>query len=79
MQITKPTAAILQGCEKFEEKIDLFNLLLIRKRVELEVEKSGKFEAQQVQQQQKGSWFGWWGSKDTASQDNGKDNDICMN
>lgn len=33
----KPAAAVVQTCEKFEEKLDLFNLLLIRQRVELEV------------------------------------------
>lgn len=60
--------------------MDLFNLLLIRQRVELEVEKCGKLQqAQQQVQQQKGSWFGgWFGSKNDTEQDKEKDSDICM-
>lgn len=68
----------MQGCEKYEEKLDLFNLLLIRQRVELEVEKCGKLQQAQQQTLQKSSWFGgWWGSKDDSAQDKDKDNDIC--
>lgn len=58
--------------------MDLFNLLLIRQRVELEVEKCGKLQQAQQQTQQKSSWFGgWWGSKDDSAQNKDKDNDIC--
>lgn len=69
----KVTNEIQQNVDLYEERLDLFNLLLIRNRVDLEVEKSGILE-KQVEKQ--GSWFtGWWsGTKDNGD---GDDKDIC--
>lgn len=77
----KPTVVILENCENYENKLDLFNLLLIRQRVDREVELLDKVEAaaaaEQQQQQQKGSWFsGWWGSKEDTALQAGNDGDI---
>lgn len=55
-----------------EEKLDLFNLLLIRNRVDLEVEKSGILRKQE---EAKSSWFsGWWGGG-KSNEANEKDKD----
>lgn len=57
-----------------EEKLDLFNLILIRNRVDLEVEKSGILQKQEAQ---KGSWLsGWWGGG-KSNDDESKNKDIC--
>lgn len=74
----KPSALMLQNCEIFENKLDLFNLLLIRQCVDVEVEVSGKREAaaQQLEKQQK-SWFsGWWGKKEDDTQSTADNGDI---
>lgn len=64
---------IQQRVDLHEEKLDLFNLMLIRNRVDLEVEKSG---IKQQQESTKSSWFGgwWYGSK--SSNDENTDKDI---
>lgn len=71
----KLTNEIQQNVDSHEERLDLFNLLLIRNRVDLEVEKSGILLKQQ--EEKKGSWFsGWWsGNKADDSADG--DKDIC--
>lgn len=70
----KVTADIQKNVDTHEECLDLFNLLLIRNRVDLEVEKSGILKKQEEKQ---GSWFsGWWGSSKSA-EDDGGDKDIC--
>lgn len=70
----KVTNEIQQKVDLHEERLDLFNLLLIRNRVDLEVEKSGILQKQEEKQ---GSWFsGWWGGNkgDNGAED---DKDIC--
>lgn len=70
----KVTAEIQKNVDTHEERLDLFNLLLIRNRVDLEVEKSGILKKQEEKQ---GSWFsGWWGGNKNA-EDGGGDKDIC--
>lgn len=69
----KVTNEIQQNVDLYEERLDLFNLMLIRNRVDLEVEKSGILD-KQVEKQ--GSWFtGWWGG--TKDNGDGGDKDIC--
>lgn len=65
---------VQQCIDRHEESLDLFNLMLIRKRVNFEVEQSGIL---QKPQPQSGGWFsGWWGGgKSEESAD--KDKDIC--
>lgn len=77
LTVKKPNAETLQTIDTCEKKLDLFNLLLIRQRVDLEVEKSGKLEAEQAQK--KGSWFSWWGGKQDNGENENKDKDICIN
>lgn len=70
----KVTKDIQENVDWHEGRLDLFNLLLIRNRVDLEVEKSGILQKQEAKQ---GSWFsGWWGG---GKADDGADNDkdIC--
>lgn len=65
---------VSQCIDRTEEALDLFNLMLIRKRVNFEVEQSGILEKPQ---QSAGGWFsGWWGGGKTEGTDN-KDKDIC--
>lgn len=73
--ISKKVPNEVQQCiDQYEECLDLFNLILIRNRVDLEVEKSGKLEKSEVQ---KGGWFsGWWGGSKTEDSTD-KDKDIC--
>lgn len=57
-----------------EEELDLFNLILIRNRVDFEVEKAGLL---QKAEPQKAGWFsgwGWGGGK--ADENNGQNKDI---
>lgn len=63
-----------QSIDFHEERLDLFNLLLIRNQVDLELEKSGKLQEQDLQ---KSSWFGGWfgGGKSNENDDTNKD--IC--
>lgn len=65
---------VQQCLDRSEEHLDLFNLVLIRKRMNFQVEQSGILEKPQVQS---AGWFGsWWGggkSDETAD----KDKDIC--
>lgn len=71
----KVTNEIQQCVDKYEECLDLFNLMLIRNRVDLDVEKSGKL--QKPEEQKSGGWFsGWWGGGKTEESAN-KDTDIC--
>lgn len=66
---------VQQCIDRSEAALDLFNLVLIRKRVNFEVEQSGIL---QKPQQSSGGWFsGWWGGGKSDEPDN-KDKDICM-
>lgn len=65
---------IQQCLDHHEERLDLFNLVLIRKRVNFEIEQSGIL---QKPQQASTGWFGsWWGGG-KADEPADKDKDIC--
>lgn len=67
---------IQQCIDRHEECLDLFNLVLIRKRVNFEVEQSGILQKQQ--QQPTGGWFSGWGWGGGKSEEpSGGDKDIC--
>ncbi|XP_067630378.1 intermembrane lipid transfer protein Vps13 [Eurosta solidaginis] len=68
----KPPASLVETCTLLEQKLDLFNLVLIRKRVQIEIDKIRKDE--ETRQSQK-SWFGGWfgGGQKTEG---GETNDI---
>lgn len=50
-----------------EKKLDLFNIVLIRKRIELEVD---RLEQQQKQAQPKGWFSSWWSRSTQEDNDN---------
>ncbi|XP_055612800.1 intermembrane lipid transfer protein Vps13-like, partial [Uranotaenia lowii] len=55
----KLTPDIIARCEELEKILDLHNLIVLRQKVELEVQKEGK---RQQEEQQKAGWFSsWWG------------------
>lgn len=65
---------VQQCLDRYEEDLDLFNLVLIRKRVNFEVEQSGVL---QKPQEPSGGWFSsWWGGGKTEETAD-KDKDIC--
>lgn len=68
----KPSADIVKQCEDYELKLDLYNIIIIRQKIELEVEKLGKLEKEQP----KKGWFGWWSGKDTEAKPNDNTDDI---
>lgn len=76
---TKLTAKKLsndtQQClDRCEQHLDLFNLVLIRKRVNFQVEQSGILQKPPAQS---GGWFsGWWGGG-KSDEPADKDKDIC--
>lgn len=64
----KPTAALIETCNLCEQKLDLFNLILIHNRVQLEVDKVK--EAEQKKASEKKGWFsGWWGGSQANEED----------
>lgn len=71
-----PSATQIQLCESLENKLDLYNLLLIRKRVDLEVKISDKQKAEAPKPAS--SWFGGWfgGNKEDATKT--KDSDDIL-
>ncbi|XP_054740711.1 intermembrane lipid transfer protein Vps13 [Anastrepha obliqua] len=65
----KPPASLVETCTLLEQKLDLFNLVLIRKRVQIEVDKIRKDE--ETRQSQKGGWFGGWFGGGKKAEDEG--------
>ncbi|EDW02215.1 vacuolar protein sorting-associated protein 13 [Drosophila grimshawi] len=56
-QSKKPPQMLVETCNMLEQELDVFNLLLIRQRVNMEIAKSREAEPAQS-----GGWFsGWWG------------------
>lgn len=69
----KVPADAQQALVQCEEELDLFNMILIRNRVDFEVEKSGLL---QKAEPPKSGWFsGWWGGG-KADENNGQNKDI---
>lgn len=57
----KPSPEILEKCNECERKLNIQQLVVIRQKIELEIDKINKEKAVE---QQKGGWFsGWWGGK----------------
>ncbi|KAG7307792.1 hypothetical protein JYU34_006387 [Plutella xylostella] len=57
-----------------EKKLDLFNLVVIRQKIEMEVERLGKLEAKARKSQ---GWFsGWWGGADAKDDELAEGTDI---
>ncbi|XP_036331860.1 vacuolar protein sorting-associated protein 13 [Rhagoletis pomonella] len=69
----KPPASLIETCTLLEQKLDLFNLVLIRKRVQIEVDKIRKDE--ETKASQKSGWFGGWFGGGHKAEDEGA-NDI---
>lgn len=60
----KPTQQLLDDIDECEQKLNLQNLVVIRQKAELEVEKSTKEKAET---ESKGWFSGWWGGKKDES------------
>lgn len=63
----KPSATLEETCSLAEQKLDLFNLMLIRKRIQLEVDRVKQSEETKKENTKKAGWFGGWfggGKKD---------------
>ncbi|BES95651.1 Vacuolar protein [Nesidiocoris tenuis] len=74
MSSARPTVPQLKACEQLEAKLDALNLILVRQRVELELERQQ--QRSEKSSPKTGGWFsGWWGAstsdKDsTSTEDN---------
>ncbi|XP_050092629.1 intermembrane lipid transfer protein Vps13 isoform X2 [Anopheles aquasalis] len=56
----KVTADLMNRCEEFEKILDLHNIVVVRQKVALEVEKEGM--RQRAEEQKSTGWFSsWWG------------------
>lgn len=76
ISVKAPTAAQIQLCEDLEKKLNLFNILLIRKRVDLEVKISDK---QKAEAPKPASWFsGWFGGGGKEDPGKTKDSDDIL-
>lgn len=56
----KPSATLEETCTLAEQKLDLFNLILIRKRVQLEVDRVRQDVEAKKGATKQASWFGGW-------------------
>lgn len=56
----KPSATVEATCSIAEQKLDLFNLILIRKRIQLEVDRLRQEEETKKESGSKSAWFGGW-------------------
>lgn len=56
----KPSATVEATCSIAEQKLDLFNLILIRKRIQLEVDRLRQEEETKKGSDSKSTWFGGW-------------------
>uniref|UniRef100_A0A1A9WMW5 Vacuolar protein sorting-associated protein 13 n=1 Tax=Glossina brevipalpis TaxID=37001 RepID=A0A1A9WMW5_9MUSC len=63
---SKPSPALLERCAEGEKHLDMFNLILIRKTVHLELERIKKEEDQKKEEKKKQGWFGGWFRKQST-------------
>lgn len=63
----KPTEKQIAQVQMCQEKLDLFNLVLVRNRIGLEVDRIKSKE--QEEQKNKGWLGGWWGGSKTSKDD----------
>lgn len=70
-KISKDLQCLLDDCEK---KLDLFNLVVIRQKIEMEVERLGK--AQEEAQKNKGWFSSWWGSSTPKDEEHAESTNI---
>lgn len=70
----KPSATVELTCNLAEQKLDLFNLMLIRKRIQLEVDRVRQEVETKKETTKKAGWFGGWfgggGGNKNADDDN---------
>lgn len=74
----KPSATVEATCALAEQKLDLFNLILIRKRVQLEVDRLRQGEELKKEAVAKSSWFGGWFSRGKKNEDEHSDLEISI-
>ncbi|XP_023292594.2 vacuolar protein sorting-associated protein 13 [Lucilia cuprina] len=74
----KPSATVEATCTIAEQKLDLFNLILIRKRVQLEVDRLRQGEELKKEAIAKSSWFGGWFGRGKKNEDERSDLEISI-
>ncbi|XP_030555732.1 vacuolar protein sorting-associated protein 13 [Drosophila novamexicana] len=67
----KPPKILLEACSLLEQKLDVFNLLLIRQRVNIDIAK-----LQENEPRTSTGWFSSWWSGDTAKKDESDDTGV---
>lgn len=57
----KPPTDIVNTCQQCEKDLDVLNIVLVRQKIEVEVERRGLLD--QARKEKQGGWFsGWWSS-----------------
>ena len=71
MTTKKISADIIKACEEYEMQLDIYNIIIIRQKIELEIDKQDK----QIENQTKRGWFSslWYGSDGEKKSDENTD------
>ncbi|XP_039291061.1 vacuolar protein sorting-associated protein 13 [Nilaparvata lugens] len=67
-KLTGGSKECVDTCRQCELALDAFNIVLIRQKIEVEVERQGKLlEAKKQSEKAKGWFSGWWGGSSSAT------------
>ncbi|KAF6206535.1 hypothetical protein GE061_017769 [Apolygus lucorum] len=73
MSTAKPSQQQVAACREIEEDLDALNIILVRQRVELELERE---HVQAAKTTPKSGWFGgWWGQSSSSATESDSEND----
>ncbi|XP_059483152.1 intermembrane lipid transfer protein Vps13 isoform X2 [Neocloeon triangulifer] len=71
LEAKKPSDELLKEIAELEKKIDVFNIIVLRKRAEVQVQKTRKLEEEN---KKNAGWFGgWFGGGSSADKNSGSD------
>ncbi len=71
---------MLSSLNRCEKELDIFNITLVRKQVEMRIEKEGKRkDAEKQKAAETGGWFSGWGTWFSGSSAPQASNDLTMN